>query len=620
LAIFPQGKTRVRERCNAGEKRVMDALARCLEDDYIVYHNIPIAPLGKEPDFVLLHPARGLLILEVKDWRLSTIADANPMVVTLRKDGQNIVADHPLSQARAYAQEATHLLQKDPALLHAGGRYQGQLIFPWGWGAALSRVRREQVAADDSFAQVFPPERVLLADDLDDETEPMVFQQKLWGMFSVSWQAALTLPQLGLVRGHLYPELRMGVQQALPLQESANQLVVQDLMQVMDLNQEEIARGLGAGHRIIHGAAGSGKTMVLVFRAVQLQAAARPDKPILVLCYNQSLASRIDSLLRAKGVGPAVQVRTFHAWAIELINTYQLAPVRQSGQSKDEHYAALAARACEGIAARRVPSGQYTSILIDEAHDLQDTWLAAAAKMVDPESRSLLILYDDAQSIYQKERRQLNFASLGIEAKGRTRVLKVNYRNTTEVLALAMECANAVLKPRDSGDEDQVPLVQPQSSGRSGPLPRLLLSQNVSDQAAAVVQGTRQALARGMTAGQIAVLGRTKDSFAPVEQALKKAGIAYESQRDITPRHMQWSAPSVKLLTLHSVKGLEFKSVHIISLHDMPHPRNTLEDELRLLYVGMTRATHELSLYAAADSPITQRVQAALHTVRERFG
>jgi hypothetical protein len=42
VAVFPQGKTRVRERANAGEKRVLDALARHLEDDYAVWHNIPI--------------------------------------------------------------------------------------------------------------------------------------------------------------------------------------------------------------------------------------------------------------------------------------------------------------------------------------------------------------------------------------------------------------------------------------------------------------------------------------------------------------------------------------------------------------------------------------------------
>jgi hypothetical protein len=47
-------------------------------------------------------------------------------------------------------------------------------------------------------------------------------------------------------------------------------------------------------------------------------------------------------------------------------------------------------------------------------------------------------LKGDAQSIYQKKRRTFNFASVGLQAQGRTSVLKLNYRNTAKVLALAM--------------------------------------------------------------------------------------------------------------------------------------------------------------------------------------
>ena len=84
MAVFPQGKTRIRERVRGGERRVFEALARQLEDDYTVWHNIPILGSSREPDFVILHPQRGLLILEVKDWKLARILDANPMRVHLR--------------------------------------------------------------------------------------------------------------------------------------------------------------------------------------------------------------------------------------------------------------------------------------------------------------------------------------------------------------------------------------------------------------------------------------------------------------------------------------------------------------------------------------------------------
>ena len=56
--------------------------------------------------------------------------------------------------------------------------------------------------------------------------------------------------------------------------------------------------------------------MILIYRAEQLAKAVRPDQPILVLCFNRTLADRIDALLRERAGGRArVQVRTFHPGA-----------------------------------------------------------------------------------------------------------------------------------------------------------------------------------------------------------------------------------------------------------------------------------------------------------------
>ena len=92
-----------------------------------------------------------------------------------------------------------------------------------------------------------------------------------------------------------------------------------------------------------------------------------------------------------------------------------------------------------------------TALLVDEAHDFEESWLRLCTQLVDPLTRSLLVMYDDAQSIYQKKRRsRFTFAGVGIEAQGRrTQVLKLNYRNTREVLNLAVRCADALLRSED---------------------------------------------------------------------------------------------------------------------------------------------------------------------------
>lgn len=614
MAIFPQGKTKVLSRATAGEKDVLQALARHLEDDYAVWHNIPIMGSGREPDVVVLHPQRGLLIIEVKDWRRQTILDANPMQVTIRTERGPVGETHPVAQARGYMLELTHQLEKYPELLQKEGKHQGKLLIPWGWGAVLSRIKRTDVATDPSFYAVFEPHKVLLQDDLADTVDAMCFQEKLWGMFKVRWQATLTLPQMNIVRGLLFPELRIGSQGNLPLGPTPSKLVVQDILQVMDLQQEAVARNLGEGHRVIHGPAGSGKTMILVFRAAQLAAAARPDKPILVLCYNRELATRIETMLRLRGVGPAVQVSTFHKWAMDLIRTYQLGRIRP-GKLTDEDYEALARLACESISAARVPRGQYTALLIDEAHDLADDWLAAAAQMVDPATKSLLVLYDDAQSIYQKKRRKLSFAKLGIEAQGRTEILKINYRNTTEVLALAMECADGILE--GTRTEDEMPLVRPQSAGRSGPVPAFARFDSGRQEVERVVRDIVEMVGQGRSPGELAVLARYWKVLDPVRAALEASGIPCTPARG-EPRR-EASGPVVTLTTLHSSKGLEFPVVFVMGLDRLDESEAQRVEEIRLLYVGMTRATHRLHLSAVGSSKLTRRVEEALGRVQATY-
>jgi hypothetical protein len=616
VAVFPQGKTRVRERANAGEKRVLDALARHLEDDYAVWHNIPIMGSGREPDFVILHPQRGLLILEVKDWKRQTIADANTMLVTLRTAHGTTNTDHPVSQARGYMLDLVHQLQHHPDLLHKDGQHRGKLLMPWGWGAVLSHIKSTEVAGDASFFQVFEPQKVMLADDLADSVDTMAFQQKLWGMFNVQWQCVLSLPQMNIVRGLLFPELRMGAQQSLPLDSTPSRLIVQDILQVMDLQQESVARNLGEGHRLIHGPAGSGKTMILIFRAVQLQAIARPDKPVLVLCFNRELAGRIDTMLRLKGAGPSVQVSTFHAWALDLIRTYQLAPIRQGRLSSDD-FDAFAHIACEGIASSRIPKGQYAALLIDEAHDLADEWLAAAAQMVDPATKSLLVMYDDAQSIYQQSRRKLSFAKLGIEAKGRTEVLRINYRNTTEVLALAIECADGILHDGHATSEEDMPLIIPQSAGRSGPLPTFQRFEEGLQEAAYVAGAIAELIAQGRSPEDIAVLSRTRRSLDTMRIAIERAGVACSPSK--VDRRAPTGPPSVKLTTLHSSKGLEFPVVFVVGLDELDSSQGQRVEELRLLYVAMTRATHRLSLSAMGTSAIVDHVEQSLERVKRAY-
>ncbi|WP_292457868.1 3'-5' exonuclease [Methylibium sp.] len=77
--------------------------------------------------------------------------------------------------------------------------------------------------------------------------------------------------------------------------------------------------------------------------------------------------------------------------------------------------------------------------------------------------------------------------------------------------------------------------------------------------------------------------------------------------------------PCVKVLTLHSSKGLEFSVVFIAGLQAMPHRGEPPDEEMRLLYVGMTRATHELVFSAHAGSAMVDKIRESIGVVGPRF-
>jgi hypothetical protein len=64
-------------RMTSGERRLAERLQQKLDEDYLLWFDFPIGPKQCHPDFVVLHPRRGLLILETEDWRLDTIQKAS---------------------------------------------------------------------------------------------------------------------------------------------------------------------------------------------------------------------------------------------------------------------------------------------------------------------------------------------------------------------------------------------------------------------------------------------------------------------------------------------------------------------------------------------------------------
>src|SRR5690606_3259052 len=153
-----------------------------------------------------------------------------------------------------------------------------------------------------------------------------------------------------------------------------------------------------------------------------------------------------------------------------------------------DYYDRLVSAVIDGVDRGEIPRAQYGAVLIDEGHDFSPDWLKLITQMVDPETNSLLLLYDDAQSIYSKRRsRKFSLKSVGIQAQGRTTILRVNYRNTNEILDCAFRVAEDVIRPEDAGD-DGIPVIKPEMAGRHGPRPKLIRARSIPDEAREIAE------------------------------------------------------------------------------------------------------------------------------------
>jgi hypothetical protein len=574
-------------RMTGGERRLAERLQDKLDDDYLLWYDVPVGPKQSHPDFVVLHPRRGLLILEVKDWKLASIVQADKQSLTILSDGLPKTVVNPLEQARQYAHQVADALKRDAQLVQPGGAHQGNLAFPWSYGVVLTQITRAQFVAAE-LHHAIEPHRVLCKDEMLESVDAEDLQSRLWDMFPYLMRGVLSLPMLDRVRWIMFPEVRVQVQAAL-FDDGDASADLPDIMHVMDLQQEQLARSLGDGHRVIHGVAGSGKTMILGYRAEHLaRASGAGSKPILILCFNEPLGVKLHSLMAAKGLSERVHVRHFHKWCREQIRAFgQTLPAQGA-----HFFENLVDAVIRGVERSQIPSGQYQAVLIDEGHDFAPEWLKLVVQMVDPATNSLLVLYDDAQSIYERARNnKFSFKSLGIQAQGRTTILKINYRNTKQILQTASLIAADLLKA-DERDEDGIPLVKPISCGRDGEAPLIINLPSLRDEAYAITDSLRSAHQEGHAWGDMAVLcadGKTRDLCA---QVLRQRGLPLENRvntGDFDPR-----SNKIKVMTMHASKGLEFAVVALPGVGHMPASGEDEKEAARVFYVAATRATHKL--------------------------
>ena len=110
--------------------------------------------------------------------------------------------------------------------------------------------------------------------------------------------------------------------------------------------------------------------------------------------------------MQNRGVEDRVQVLTFHSWCYRMLRTYGIpTPSEREYPDYAKRLAASVSEVVKAVDQGHIPTAQYDAVLIDEAHDFEPQWLALAAKMVNPRTKALMVVYDDIQAIYKGRER-----------------------------------------------------------------------------------------------------------------------------------------------------------------------------------------------------------------------
>ncbi|NLJ77828.1 MAG: repressor LexA, partial [Tissierellia bacterium] len=256
--------------------------------------------------------------------------------------------------------------------------------------------------------------------------------------------------------------------------------------------------------------------------------------------------------------------------------------------------------------ARRNLKGKYTHIIIDESQDLTKVQLEFLKCIYqDKAYSSIMFVADNTQSIYPHSwlGKGRPYTTIGYDMSGRSRMLSKNFRTTTEISKAAYG-----LIEHDENIRNNVDFVKPSLIDRHGHPPIYKCFQDQQGQLEFLYDEI-QTIRNDYSYGEICVVARERRILENTLNYLESKGIECEILRRRKP---DFDSDKVKLLTLHSIKGLEFKVVFLIDINEDIIPNSIMVDfddednhdseERKLLYVGMTRA-NELLYISSAGKP-----------------
>jgi superfamily I DNA/RNA helicase/mRNA-degrading endonuclease RelE of RelBE toxin-antitoxin system len=239
----------------------------------------------------------------------------------------------------------------------------------------------------------------------------------------------------------------------------------------------------------------------------------------------------------------------------------------------------------------------YDYAIIDEAQDMSVYHLRFLSALGKDKPNSLFFAGDLGQRIFQQP---FSWKSLGVDIRGRSKTLHVNYRTSHQI----RERADLLLDPELTDADGNMESRSKTISVFNGPLPEIRIFNSAEEESNYIAEWIRTLKKEGFALHEIGIFVRSDNEIGRAQ----KAAIVADVQHVVLDENMETLSNKLVISTMHLAKGLEFKAVAVMACDDEIIPSQErieaitdnadLEDvyntERYLLYVACTRARDQL--------------------------
>jgi mRNA-degrading endonuclease RelE of RelBE toxin-antitoxin system len=243
--------------------------------------------------------------------------------------------------------------------------------------------------------------------------------------------------------------------------------------------------------------------------------------------------------------------------------------------------------------------------VVDEAQDLGVSHLQFFAALGRGRPNALFFAGDLGQRIFQQP---FSWKALGVDIRGRSRTLRVNYRTSHQIRGQADRLLGPVVTDVDGNSEDRSDTV----SVFNGPPPTILKLKSESEESTAISNWFADRTKEGMLPHEVGVFVRSEAQLDRARAAVKESGMTFK----ILDEHVETTTGHVSISTMHLAKGLEFRAVVVMACDDEILPlqerietvgddadlKEVYDTERHLLYVVCTRARDYLLVTSVEPS------------------